>query len=123
MRSTPSRSRFTLVVLILAIVSWGFVYKVSVYDQPQSNFHPILQAKFFPRNQQAVEGRSPLLSDAALPVPVRTVLFCLVMLPAASFLSKLAPPTRRKLDSEEPSRRRRLAGLNSFFVRPPPILT
>jgi hypothetical protein len=109
--------------LAVCVFTWGLQYKLSLYDPPQAFSHQFPQAKLLSRNEQTGTMGSPLV------VRTKTSSTADYTVPAAGFfVLLLALSVLNPQESGQRGQRTDRAGhirrglLNSFFVRPPPIL-
>lgn len=109
--------------LALCVFTWGLQYKLSLYDPPHAPSHQIPTARLISRNERPDATESPAVAHAKAftkavqPMPAAAFLILLMALGA------LAPPVSRPWEEQaNRSWHLRRVLLNSFFVRPPPVL-
>jgi hypothetical protein len=112
----------TIVMLVIAVFSWGVQYKVSLYDIPAKKSGAVPQAKLLSQKERPLTLRESASNDLAKPALHIPFLFVALIGCLATFSFVLA---LRKLSSREalpadPSDRQ--PHLNFFFFRPPPSL-
>jgi hypothetical protein len=110
--------------LAFFVFTFGYQYKISLYDPPQAISHQMPEAKLLSKDQQ----QSPIDRVQT----ERTKAFVRAMRTSAAFvflLSLLVPGPLKKLTSAQsvqranrPIRLRCFAGRDTYFVRPPPAL-
>jgi type VI protein secretion system component VasF len=111
-------------VLALFVFAWGLGYKLSLYDPPQSTSHQIPQAKLLSKNEQGSIAKTPLTGQIKTSIMKASLLLADVLFAFFLSLSLFGVPAscHRERDAELPWLSRHLAGLNFFFVLPPPFL-
>ena len=109
--------------LAICVFSWGFGYKLSLYDQQQAPSHQIPKAKLLSGNEQSSTAKSPLV------IRTRTSTRVIYTAPTSIFLilllaiSLLNPPALTRVDKQANKLLHlHRAILNTLFVRPPPVL-
>jgi hypothetical protein len=124
-RHIPVRLIVGLIGLSLLVFAWGLGYKLSLYDSPQSESHKIPQAKLLSKNETALVAQSPLLSDTKAPSEViRAVLSgVLLFLVLAHRVLNASESSLQDSDVNQSWHLHYRAGLNFFFVLPPPVLS
>jgi hypothetical protein len=111
------------VALAISVFSWGLGYKLSLYAPHQSNAHHIIQAKLLSKNERAVTKKSDSVGDYLPPPPAQEVLLFAIALCLAAFALNPSTFFLSKIEPTVSWHRRRSTGLNSFFFRPPPIIS
>jgi hypothetical protein len=110
--------------LAFCVFTWGFQYKLSLYDPSQAASHKIPQAKLLSRDERSGIAaslqvvRTKTSARVSYTVPAAVFFFLLL---ALSILNPQASGQREQRTSHSWHLRRGL--LNIFFVRPPPFLT
>ncbi len=110
------------IVLAACVFLWGLQYKLSLYEPAQSPSHNIPMAKLLSRNElsstsenssytQAMSSAKILLPGTYV-LPMILLVFCAICL-SESGVSEFV---------DGPSQQLKQALLESFFVRPPPVL-
>jgi hypothetical protein len=124
-RRTPLLHSLAFIALVISIFSWGLGYKLSRYDSPQSNSYQIPKAKLLSKNERAVaehvalQGEKEAITSSALFFSVSMG----TLLSGALLLMLRSPkPSHGEFDWSRIWRSRRV-GFNSFFFRPPPLVT
>lgn len=124
-RRTPLLYSFAFIALAISIFSWGLGYKLSLYDPPQSNSYQIPKAKLLSKNERAVAEQVALQSEKGA-ITSSAVLFSVGMGTPPSevllLMLRRPKPSHREFDSSRIWRSRRV-GFDSFFFRPPPLVT
>jgi hypothetical protein len=110
--------------LAFFVFTWGYQYKISLYDPPQAISHQMPEAKLLSKDQR----QSPIERVQA----ERTKAFVRAARTSATFvflLSLLVPgplkkqaPAQSILRTSRPMRLQCFAGRDTHFVRPPPAL-
>ena len=117
------RSMFLLcMALAFCVFTWGLQYKLSLYDPPQSISHQIPNAKLLANDEQSRTAEIVRCivqepnSGINLPghVTLLFILLCVTLLNLSAF-ARSEQPTDRSWHLNS-------AILNTFFVRPPPVL-
>lgn len=112
-----------LLGLGFCVFTWGFQYKLSLYDPPQTASHPVPMAKMLSRNEQADRLEDSIFTQANPPTKLLrsasdAVLFilliaCVICLPASSRGGDRIEHSPLQLSQSL---------LETHFVRPPPSL-
>lgn len=118
-------SRFWMtmfIVLATCVFLWGLQYKLSLYEPQQSASHNIPMAKLLSQNELSStsenssytqpKSRTKVLLAAFHALPIMLLILCAIF----------AAESSRCECVESHSQQLRQALLESFFVRPPPVL-
>lgn len=110
--------------LAVFVFAWGLGYKLSLYDPPQSSTHQLPQAKLLSRNEQDSFADTSLTSQENDSVKKNSIVFAIEFFYFVLTFAFLNHPLsgERMREAEQPWRLRKRAGLNFFFVLPPPSL-
>jgi hypothetical protein len=112
--------------LALSVFGWGTGYKFSLYYPPDSSVHLMPHAKLLSKNEQdspenrILTGHLKDSSDRNKTETSLTLLFVYVLCAAAHCSVSAAGQREREVSRQW--HRGRCAGLNFFFVLPPPVL-
>jgi len=109
--------------LALCVFLWGLQYKLSLYDPPQTDSHHVPMAKLLSKNEQSNTTDKSIDSQST---PTIKVLFAVFSVALSSLLivCVFCPPGLNHRERvQNPSLPLQQALLESFFFRPPPILT
>lgn len=109
--------------LAVCVFAWGLQYKLSLYDPPQAASHKIPQAKLLSGNEQSGIAGSPLVFRAKTSTTVSYAVPSAVLFLLSLTLSISSPAAGQREQRTSRSWHLRRGLLNTFFVRPPPILT
>jgi len=110
----------TIVMLVIAVFSWGVQYKVSLYDIPAKKSGAVPQAKLLSQKERPLTLRESAPNDLTKPALHIPFLF-LALIGCLGSLSIV--PTLRRLSSRDSlpnARSDRQPHLSFFFFRPPP---
>ena len=109
--------------LAFCVFTWGLQYKLSLYDPPQDASHQVPKAKLLSRDERSDVTESPLVVRTKLSTRVIYTLpvvefFILVLIACKLDL----PLSGQRLQRASLVWHLRPACLDTYFVRPPPVL-
>lgn len=108
-----------IVIIALAVLSWGAQYKVSLYNAPGSHTTSVPKAKLLSPRERSASAQVPVVSRPATPrssVPVLWALLTTVVFSLATGISA----RRVEASGDGLPHVDRDFGSNFFFFRPPP---
>ena len=109
--------------LAFCVFAWGLQYKLSLYDPPQAASDKIPQAKLLSKNEQSGIAEGPQVVRAKIFTRVRFTVptnpFPISLSPLRILSSQASSHAEHRTNHSWHLRR---GLLNTFFVRPPPIL-
>jgi hypothetical protein len=125
---SPNRptSRFwgiLFAALALCVFIWGLQYKLSLYDPPQAASHHVPMAKLLSKSEQSNTTEESIYAQSD---PTIKSLYSVsnVALFSLLIVCVFCPPGLNHCERvQNPSLPLQQALLESFFVRPPPVLT
>ena len=109
----------TIVMLVMAVFSWGVQYKVSLYDMPARKSGRVPEAKLLSQKERPVLSASAE-NDQAKPAVHIPFLFFALLGSLASVLILLVQRRPSSRDALRADTSDRQSHLSFFFFRPPP---
>jgi hypothetical protein len=110
----------SLLGLAFCVFTWGFQYKLSLYDPPQTAPHQVPMAKLLSRNEQSDRLEDSIFTQSNPPTKVLrwASTAALLILLIACLISP--PDSSQWRPVEHRSMQLRQSLLEAHFVRPPP---
>jgi hypothetical protein len=111
------------IVLATCVFLWGLQYKLSLYEPPQSPSHSVPVAKLLSRNELSSTSENSGYTQAKSPTKVLLAAFNALPLMSLILCAMCVPESGWRKWVESPSQQLQQGILESFFVRPPPVLS
>lgn len=111
----------TIVMLVLALFSWGVEYKISLYDIPAEKSVGVPQAKLLSQKERPTALYEATSNDLTILEQPVLLFFCALLSGLASLASHSGISAFLSSNLFDTVRRDRQPGFSFFFFRPPPV--
>jgi hypothetical protein len=109
--------------LALCVFLWGLQYKLSLYDPPQAASHHVPMAKLLSKNEQSNTTEKSIYAQSSPTIKVLFAVFNVALFSLLIVCVFCLRGLNHRERVQNPSLPLQQALLESFFVRPPPVLT
>jgi hypothetical protein len=109
--------------LASCVFLWGLQYKLSLYESPQAPSHHVPMAKLLSRNEESDNSESSTYTQSKPPSKALRAASCAVLFILLIACIFCLPALNHRERLENVLLQLRQALLESFFVRPPPVLS